>query len=99
MNNIEYTLAVVAPGSSVAVTLAGGGASAATTNPLGMDVAVVTPTVDCFFRKGATPTATSDGTDQFMVAKNTYRIFGLATTDRLAFNSATPGSVYITPGA
>ncbi|MGJ7484341.1 hypothetical protein ACSFA2_03730 [Variovorax sp. LT2P21] len=99
MNNVEYTLAVASPGTSVKVALAGGGAAAVTTNAIGYDTAVVTADVDCFFRKSATANATSDGTDQFMVAKNTYRIFGLLPADKLSFNSATAGNVYITPGA
>lgn len=99
MNNIEYTLAVMAPGTSQKVTLVTPGTAVATAQALGTDVVVVTPTVDCFFRKGAAPVATADGTDQFMVAKNTYRIFGLATTDKLSFNGAVAGDIYITPGA
>ncbi len=99
MNNIEYTLAVTNPGSSQKVTLAGGNVSNATALALGTDTVVVTPTQDCFFRKGAAPVAVVDGTDQFLVAKNTYRIFGLSPTDKLAFNSATAGDIYITPGA
>lgn len=99
MNNVEYTLAVASPGSSSRLALAGGGAAAVTPLAIGSDTAVVTSDVDCFFRKSATANATNDGTDQFMVAKNTYRIFGLLASDKLSFNSTAAGNVYITPGA
>lgn len=99
MNNVEYTLAAMTPGTSQKMTIATPGTSVVTAAPLGVDVVVLTPTVDCFFRKGNAPVATADGTDQFLVAKNTYRIFGLLASDKLAFNGATAGDIYITPGA
>lgn len=99
MNNIEYTLAVAAPGTSQKVTIATPGTAVPTPQALGTDVVVITATADCFFRKGSNPVATSDGTDQFLIAKNTYRIFGLLATDKLSFNGATACDVYITPNA
>lgn len=99
MNNIEYTLAVATPGTSQKLSLAGSGVAVVTAAAIGSDIVVITPTVDCFFRKSATANATADGTDQFLVAKNTYRIFGLLATDKLSFNGATAGDIYITPNA
>lgn len=99
MNNIEYTLAVAAPGTSLKVSIATPGAAVATSQALNADVVVITATADCFFRKGSAPIATNDGTDQFLVAKNTYRIFGLLATDKLSFNGPTACDIYITPGA
>ena len=99
MNNIEYTLAVATPGTSLKLSIATPGTSVKTVAALGADTAVITATADCFFRKGADPAATNDGTDQFIVAKNTYRIFGLAASDKLAFNGPTACDIYITPGA
>jgi hypothetical protein len=63
-------------------------------------IAMVTPDVDCFVRQGlATPTAVSDGTDQLLLAGNTYRL-GVTPGNKLAFITATgTGFVYITPGA
>ena len=99
MNTIEYTLAVTAPGLSQKLSLAGGGVAVVTAAPMGFDTVVVTPMVDCFFRKSATANATADGTDQLLVAKNTYRLFGIAAADKLSFNGATAGDIYLTPGA
>ena len=99
MNNIEYTLAAMTPGTSQKLSIVTPATAVVTAVAIGADFVVITPTVDCFFRKGTTPVATADGTDQFLVAKNTYRIFGLLPTDKLSFNGATAGDVYITPGA
>lgn len=99
MNNVEYTLAAMTPGTSLKMSIVTPGTAVLTSAPIGADVVVLTPTVDCFFRKGSAPVATADGTDQFLVAKNTYRIFGLLATDKLSFNGAAAGDIYITPGA
>lgn len=99
MNNVEYTLAAVTPGTSQKMSIATPGTAVTTAAALGTDIVVLTPTVDCFFRKGSAPVATNDGTDQFLVAKNTYRIFGLLATDKLSFNGPTAGDIYITPSA
>ena len=61
--------------------------------------AMVTPTVNCFFRAGTNPTAVSDGTDSILLANNTYRISGIKQGHILAFiTSSGSGSAYITPG-
>ena len=59
---------------------------------------VVTPTIDCFYRMGSNPTAVSDGTDQILLANNTYRI-SISPGLKLAFITLSSGSVYITPEA
>ena len=62
------------------------------------DSAVVTPTVDCFFRQGGNPTALADGTDQILMGGNMYRIGGISPGNKLAFIvSSGTGTVYITP--
>jgi hypothetical protein len=99
MNNIEYTLAAMTPGTSQKLSIVAPGTAVVTSAAIGADFVVLTPTVDCFFRKGSTPVATNDGTDQFLVAKNTYRVFGLLATDKLSFNGPTAGDIYITPSA
>ena len=61
--------------------------------------ALVTSTVDCFFRQGANPTALSNGTDQLLLGGNTYRISGITSGYELAFiTTGASGTVYITPG-
>lgn len=59
---------------------------------------LVTPDVNCFVRQETNPTAVSDGTDQILIANNTYRTF-VNSGNRLAFivGSGT-GNVYLTPG-
>lgn len=58
-----------------------------------------TPDVDCFYRKGVNPTALSDGTDQQVLAGNTYRT-ELMVGERLAFIVvAGTGNVKFTQGA
>lgn len=97
MNNIEYTLAANNGGTSLKASIATPGTSVQSA-VIGMDTVVVTPTAACFFRKGVNPTATNDGTDQYLLPNNTYRIFGLLPTDKLAFNGPTACDIYITPG-
>jgi len=82
--------------SSVAISATSAASAAITAGH-----AVVTPTVDCFFRAGAaTPTALSDGTDQILLGGNTYRISGITSGHMLAFKTtAATGTVYISPGA
>lgn len=52
-----------------------------------------------FGRKGANPTALSDGTDQVFLANTLYRV-ELMKGERMAFIvPASTGNVYFTPGA
>lgn len=77
---------------SVAISTSEADSSAITTG-----FAVVTPTTDCFFRNGAT--ALSNGTDQFLLGGNSYRITGITSGTTLSFITASgSGTVYITPG-
>lgn len=57
----------------------------------------VTPTVDCYVREGANPTALSNGTDHFLVA-NATQAFTITHDNKLAFiTTAASGSVHIAP--
>lgn len=100
----EVTMNVLTGGQSHSVAISSTSAQSnalgtAVANPGGLD-AVVTPSVDCFVRQGANPTALSDGTDQFLVAGNSYRLSGIVGGNKLAFKTtAASGTVYITPGA
>src|SRR5688572_839162 len=73
--------------------------SAATTNAIGEDTAVVYSTVECFVLAGSNPTATvAAGTP--IPAYVPMRLGGLQATDKLAFITASgTGTVYIRPGA
>lgn len=74
-------------------------ATSAQSSAIATKNAVVTPTVDCFFRAGADPTALDDGTDAILLGGNSYRIAGITPGEKLAFISADgSGIVYITPG-
>lgn len=100
MNNIEYTLAAAVPGTSQKISIVTPGTAVVTAVlPDNTDVVVVTPKVECFFRRSASANATSDGTDQYLLANNTYRLFGFKSGDRISFNGPTAGDIYITPGA
>lgn len=62
---------------------------------------VVIADVNVFFRRGANPTAVSDGTDQLLIANTPYRLVGHKVGgEKYAFITATgTGNVYITPDA
>ena len=57
----------------------------------------VTPTVDCYVREGASPTALANGTDHFLVA-NATQAFTITHDNKLAFiTSGAAGTVRIAP--
>ena len=93
---IAESLIALAGGQSQALAISSvSAASAAITTGF----ATITPTVDCFFRVAAAPVALSDGTDDFLLANNKYRVTGITSGHKLAFKtSAASGTVYITPG-
>lgn len=69
------------------------------TTALSVPYVMVTVTADCFFRRGLAPVAVSDGTDQILLANNSYRISGLEEGDKLSFIMASgTGTAYVTPG-
>ena len=81
-----------ASAQSAAIAAQGGGVT-------GAAVVLLTPDTTCFVRYGTNPTALSDGTDQILMANNTYRV-DVAPGGKFAFITATgTGFVYITPGA
>ena len=93
----ESSLKALSGGQSQAVSINGSSAQSAA---ITTGSAVVTPTVDCFFRADSNPTALSNGTDQMLLGGNQYRIFGITSGHKLAFiTTGNSGTVYITPGA
>ena len=93
----EYSMPVHAGGTSQSVAISTTSAQSAA---LSFGTAVVTPTANCFVRQGSNPTALANGTDQYLVANNSYRLTGIVPGNKLAFITGTgTGTVYITPGA
>lgn len=59
---------------------------------------LITSDVNCFVRQGTDPTALSNGTDQILLANQTYRCW-VNSGNKLAFITASgTGTVYLTPG-
>jgi acetyl-CoA acetyltransferase len=105
VNISEITIEITAGGTSQKLAISStsaqsAAAAAAATENKGAPIKyLVTPDVNCFVRKAANPTAVSDGTDQLLLANNTYRV-ELMDGEKLAFiTTAASGSVYITPRA
>jgi hypothetical protein len=109
MKITEISVEVLSGGQSIKIATSttsapAGGTTAATlpTNAVkGAPISyLVTPDATCFVRKGTgTVTAVSDGTDQIMLANNSYRV-ELMEGEKLAFILASgTGNVYMTPGA
>lgn len=68
---------------------------------IGAATASVHCNADCYARRGASPVAQRDGTDQFFPANTLARLVGLDATDKLSFVAAAGlgAVVHITPGA
>lgn len=97
MPDFEFSMAARSGGQSQSVSMS---TTSAQSTAINAEWAVVTPDSACFFRKGANPTALSNGADQYLAAGSAYRINGLQEGDKLAFIVASgTGTVYITPGA
>lgn len=95
MNIQQISFSLDDPGKSQVVSISGTSAQSAVINA---EHVIVTPTTDCFVRQGANPTATSDGTDLFLLGLSTYRL-DIPRGAKLAFKTTgATGSVYITPG-
>lgn len=96
----EHSLNILEGGQSstlaISTTSAQSAAFAFPAAPAGY--VLITVDVNCFVRQGTNPTALSDGTDQILLANNTYRAF-VNNGNKLAFKTASgTGNVYMTPG-
>lgn len=106
MNLTEISIDLLSGGQSVNIamttTSAQGPVMTLPTNhpPAGVPVKVLlTPDTTCFIRKGSNPTALSDGTDQTLLAGNTYRA-ELMVGERIAVILASgTGNLKYTPNA
>lgn len=97
MSDVEYSMAALTGGLSAKLAVSG---TSAASPVIGGSYVVVTPDTNVFFRRGSTPVALADGTDQILLANQSYRLYGLNTQDKLAFiTSGATGNVYLSPGA
>jgi len=81
-------------GTCQAVSISGTSAQSAA---ITAGVVHITPTVDCFVREAANPTAVSDGTDEFLLAAAT-QAKTVQYGNKLAFKTTgAAGTVYIAP--
>lgn len=96
MDMLQVSLVADEGGKSQALSISG---TSAKSTAINAPYAVITVTTACFMRQGADPTATSDGTDLYLVPDTTYRV-NLTQGNKLAFKtSGASGTAYITPGA
>lgn len=99
MNVTEISMRVARSANEGQQSVSVSTTSAATTNAIGSDTALVYTTVECFALAGSAPTATvAAGTP--LAANAMYRITGIMPGDKLAFITASgTGTVYVRPGA
>lgn len=105
MHVTEITLDIKAGGDSqkIATSTSSAQSNAVTLpaqHPAGQPVpCTIVADAQCFVRKGANPTAVSDGTDQILLANTLYRV-QLMPGEKLAFILASStGNVYFTQNA
>lgn len=105
MNITEISISLNAGGTSQKLAISSTSAQSAAASSLSTESKgqpipyVICPDTDCFVRKGANPTALSDGTDLLLKANQQYRV-ELMDGEKMAFvTTAASGNVYITPRA
>jgi hypothetical protein len=92
----DLSIVVDEGGRSQALAISSTSAQSAVINT---DYVLVTLTVAAFVRQGSNPTATSDGTDIFLLANVSYRL-NVRKGNKLAIKTASEtGTAYITQGA
>lgn len=98
LNGKETSLGIGAGGNAQLVSLS---TASVMSSAINSDVAVIYATAACFARSGSSPTAVSDGTDQYIPALTFLRI-NIDKGSKLGLINAagaSSGAVYITPGA
>lgn len=97
MSGVSISCQVLSGGQSAKIAISTTSAQSAVLTSTSY---LVSPDVDCFARLGSNPTAVADGTDQILLAGNTYRIVPTLVGNKFAFIALTgTGNVYITPDA
>jgi hypothetical protein len=102
MNIVEISLVPATPGSSRLQTLV---ANTSANSLLSFNTEakiIVTPENDTYFRMTKTTdnsACTNDGTDQLLLARNTYRIHPIPAGYRLVYNCPSGGRLWETPEA
>lgn len=96
MHTQDLSIIVDEGGRSQAIAISG---TSAQSTAINAEYVIVTLTAAAFVRQGSNPTATSDGTDIYLLADVTYRL-NLTRGNKLAFKTTSAtGTAYITPGA
>lgn len=96
MHTQDLSIIVDEGGRSQAIAISG---TSAQSTAINAEYVIVTLTAAAFVRQGSNPTATSDGTDIYLLADVTYRL-NITRGNKLAFKTAgAAGTAYITPGA
>ena len=95
MHVIEISLTAQEGGLSSKIALSN--LSVQYTVPPKCNSLMVTLDVDCFIRMGTNPTALADGTDQFLLGGNTFRITVSPGTKVAFISNGGSGYGYITP--
>ena len=96
----EHSLNILSGGqsSSVAISTTSAQSGVFTFDAALAGYVLITVDANCFVRQGVDPTALSDGTDQILLANQTYRCW-VNSGNKLAFKTATgTGTAYMTPG-
>lgn len=95
--SIQWSMRCPPEGDASGQTVAASTTSAATTNAVNGDTAVVYSTVECFVVYGTTPTATV-AAGMPIPANTLVRLYNIPPAKKLAFITATgTGNVYVRP--
>lgn len=95
MHAQELSIVIDDGGRSQALSIS---STSAQSQVINADYVLVTLTTAAFVRQGSSPTATSDGTDIYLLADVSYRL-NVKKGNRLAFKTVSAtGTAYITPG-
>lgn len=97
MSSVSYSFAAQPGGQSARVSV---GAASVQSAPINRPSIVITCDVPVYIRRGTTPVALADGTDQYLLASQAYRLHGFLAGERLAIIAVSAaGLAYITPDA
>ena len=97
MSSVNFSFAAQPGGQSVRISV---GAASVQTAVITRPSIVITPDVAVYLRRGVNPVALADGTDQYLLASQSYRLHGFMPGERLALIAVgAAGLAYITPDA
>lgn len=97
MSSVNYSFAAQPGGQSARIAI---GAASVQTAVINRPSIVVTCDVAAYIRRGTNPVALADGTDQYLLANQSYRLHGFMPGEKMALIAVgTGGFAYITPDA